>query len=59
MLKKILPALIVGIILAPLYMKFFILLDNNLLKIIITILYFILISGITLVSVYRSNNKND
>lgn len=59
MLKKILPALIVGIILAPLYMKFFILLDNNLLKIIITILYFILISGITLVSVYRNNNKND
>ena len=59
MLKKILPALIVGIILAPLYMKFFILLDNNLLKIIITILYFILISGITLISVYRNNNKND
>lgn len=55
MLKKILPALIVGLILAPMYMKFFILCDNNILKIIVTVLYCVLISGITLVS---NNNKN-
>ena len=58
MLKKILPALIVGVILAPMYMKFFILCDNNILKIIVTVLYGALISGTTLVSVYRNNNKN-
>lgn len=59
MLKKILPALIVGVILAPMYVKFFYLCDNNILKIIVTVLYCVLISGITLVSVYRNNNKND
>ncbi len=59
MLKKILPAFIVGIILAPMYMKFFNLCDNNILKIIVTVLYCVLISGITLVFVYRNNNKND
>lgn len=59
MLKKILPALIVGLILAPIYMKFFNLCDNNILKIIITVLYCVLISGITLVSVYRNNNNKN
>ena len=59
MLKKILPALIVGIILAPMYMKFFNLCDNNILKIIVTVLYCVLISGITLISVYKNNNKKD
>lgn len=58
MLKKILPALIVGLILAPMYIQFFILCDNNILKIIVTVLYCVLISGITLISVYRNNNKN-
>lgn len=58
MLKKILPALIVGVILAPIYVQLFSL-YNNILKIIVTVLYCILISGITLVSVYRNNNKND
>lgn len=55
MLKKILPALIVGLILAPMYMKFFNLCDNNILKIIVTILYSVLISGITLISVYKND----
>lgn len=59
MLKKILPALIVSLILAPMYIQFFILCDNNILKIIVTVLYCVLISGITLISVYRNNNKND
>jgi hypothetical protein len=59
MLKKILPALIVGLILAPIYMKFFNLCDNNILKIIVTVLYCVLISGITLVSVYRNNNNKN
>ena len=59
MLKKILPALIVGLILAPMYMKFFNLCDNNILKIIVTVLYCVVISGITLIYVYRNNNKND
>lgn len=58
MFKKILPTLIVGLILAPMYMKFFNLCDNNILKIIVTVLYCVLISGITLISVYRNNNKN-
>ena len=58
MFKKILPALIVGLILAPMYMKFFNLCDNNILKIIVTVLYCVLISWITLISVYRNNNKN-
>lgn len=59
MLKKILPALIVGIILAPMYIQLFSLYNNNILKIIVTLLYCVLISGITFVSVYRNNNKND
>lgn len=58
MLKKILPALIVGVILAPIYVQLFSL-YNNILKIIVTVLYCVLISGITLISVYKNNNKND
>ena len=55
---KSLRVTIVGLILAPMYMKFFNLCDNNILKIIVTVLYCVLISGITLISVYRNNNKN-
>lgn len=40
MLKKILPALIVGVILAPIYVQLFSLYNNNILKIIVTVLYF-------------------
>ena len=57
MLKKILPALIVGVILAPMYVKFFYLCDNNILKIIVTVLYCVLISGITLISVYAERSE--
>lgn len=59
MLKKILPALIVGTILAPMYVQLFSLYNNNILKIIVTLLYCILISGMTFVSVHRNNNKKD